>query len=442
MDTPRLILSVLYVSAGLLTFFTSDHTAYLFYVVAGLTAVSMFVRLRQSRRLTLSLVWETGFLLIIVNEVYLGLTTSGAEFNADIFSRALQALALGHALVVVTCDLCGGRGKVGETTGFAWNPSLGAVALVTGVALWYVLPQGIAALHGGRSSIDSDVSGPVAALAGSAGMLAPGLIALQTKALPRFRVAVAYAVASPILFAQFAIGTRYVLLVSAISPMLVIFGPSLSNKRMALRIGLVASILFGAFTAMLTFRTTGLENTPTKGAGSGGLLSNEGILVSVMRLISYYDSTPHLHGSSALSVLLFPLPRSIWPEKPTLIGYWFPREYGLGGFGETHSISLAYVGDGYADFGMIGVAAYCVCFGFLLGFGQRYVDRAFRTASAPQSVLAASILSITAFAVRSPITTLISVCGFMFWMTVVRHLSAQERTRSPVPLHRKHASNS
>jgi hypothetical protein len=64
------------------------------------------------------------------------------------------------------------------------------------------------------------------------------------------------------------------------------------------------------------------------------------------------------YGRQLLGVLLFFVPRSIWPDKPIGSGAELAQEYGF----VFSNISMNYFGDGYINFGYLGIVI------FLIGF--------------------------------------------------------------------------
>ena len=76
-------------------------------------------------------------------------------------------------------------------------------------------------------------------------------------------------------------------------------------------------------------------------------------------------------GSQLLVVLLFFVPRSIWPSKPVGSGF----EVADGNSLSFQNVSMPIVGEGYINYGIFGV----VLLGFLFGYVSRKFDRKFWT---------------------------------------------------------------
>lgn len=72
------------------------------------------------------------------------------------------------------------------------------------------------------------------------------------------------------------------------------------------------------------------------------------------------------YGSQLLGVLLFFVPRSIWPTKPIGSGYFVAEESGL----YFNNVSMNYFGEGFINFGFIGI----ILFALFLGYFNAFMD--------------------------------------------------------------------
>lgn len=430
----RVLISLLYLGAVIAALFDFTPSRLAVSTMAAIALLSALARLFQEKSITLALMWEVGFVVVVVNEAVQTQVSVVADYPIEAFRYAIQLLLLGHALVVVAADAVHGQGsagsrpdRVGRKSGVRL-PALAPLVVALG-ALAFLIPTALAALQYGRASTLAE-AGPLSALANSASMVAPALFAARFRHTSKHPLILSYLAASPVLLAQIAIGTRYPLLFAMLGPLLVVLGPRLGRARDLARFGYAALALVAASSVMLFYRVAGTRNN--QGFSSGQIqLSNEAVVVNGARLVHYFESHSYLFGASVASALTFAVPRSLWPEKPTLLGYWFPRAYGLGGFGEMHSISLGYIGDGYADFGLLGVIFYCLVLGGLLGVGQRFCDRAYRAGGDTARVFSSMLFPAAFFAVRSPVTTLINVIGIavvVFGISVVSSVTRNSRS--------------
>lgn len=380
-------------------------------ISALVTVFSIVTRLIQNRSLSLPMVWELGFLAI----VYYGVRSEVAEegFQCSNPSTVSAILVLGHCAAVVAMDLFGGLvGPSGPRNKSQQKIAHPVVTAIYIICVIYLVPVATQAALLGRVSVAEENSDPISQILKAACMLAPTMVTLSVSGSTRTRLIKGYLYSSPILLALIGLGTRYFVLCAIAAPMLAIYGPRISGTRVLLRYGALALTLLVATSAMLAFRSVGIlarsENVQIKVG-----LSTEGILFQTCALTEYFRTNPHLQGASALSMAVVLVPRALWADKPALIDYWFPRAAGQTGFGSTHSISTAYVGDGYADFGVIGVALYGAFWGLLVGYGQRVVASAWSAGTGDaHRALASLLLAIVYFGVRSPITAAVQVLAF------------------------------
>jgi hypothetical protein len=78
-------------------------------------------------------------------------------------------------------------------------------------------------------------------------------------------------------------------------------------------------------------------------------------------------------GLSSSTLLMFWVPRAVWPSKPTFLGYWFIREYApRGTVGSGHSVSFTFAGDAFADFGFWGGILFWAMMGYPIVLIERW----------------------------------------------------------------------
>lgn len=70
------------------------------------------------------------------------------------------------------------------------------------------------------------------------------------------------------------------------------------------------------------------------------------------------------NGKQLLGCFFFWLPRNIWTTKPVGSGYFIAQKYDLG-FGEFYNISMNYLGEGYINFGYIGIFVFVAALAYL-----------------------------------------------------------------------------
>jgi oligosaccharide repeat unit polymerase len=143
----------------------------------------------------------------------------------------------------------------------------------------------------------------------------------------------------------------------------------LRRQRMAVMLGalvlLLITGLIGVARSAAANRQVTFANVIAEpfGAGNNLFLPVAGLSTTVPAEI------PYLHGDSYLQVFVLPIPRALWPTKPTddittVITRFDPDNSGL---------AFPAFGEGYANFGFIGVA---LC-GVLLGGAAELLHRRF-----------------------------------------------------------------
>jgi oligosaccharide repeat unit polymerase len=175
--------------------------------------------------------------------------------------------------------------------------------------------------------------------------------------------------------------------------------------------------------------STIVSNVDILSASLATTMSPEGIIQSYAKMIGYFETHPFLYGQSSGFLLYFWVPRSIWPEKPKMLGYWMVRATDSDvGFSSGHSASYGFCGDFYADFGMFGA----IFFSFGIGLGLKKLEqfRAKRYAEKGTGLILAVITyPFVFFAVRSPITSSMTTIGLIVvYMVLSKILFEKSKT--------------
>ena len=148
--------------------------------------------------------------------------------------------------------------------------------------------------------------------------------------------------------------------------------------------------------------------------------SYEAVVLSTAKMIEMFEYKEYMLGKSSSFLLYAWIPRSIWPEKPTMLGHWLIRERGETGFASNHSASFGYAGDAYADFGFLGGLLFSAIIGLVLRHFNEKVKYIFYYQRENSIIVLASIsYSYVFFFVRSPLTATISFAGIMLSYYIV-----------------------
>jgi hypothetical protein len=274
------------------------------------------------------------------------------------------------------------------------------------------------------------------ALWSAIGMVIPSILTYYVLVIKNGRLIYALALAAPILLIQMISGTRFVLLFSMIG--IIVVYMSANDRRWSWRklltaICLMLGLLYS--TVIMKEIRSGGSHFPAIVAGGVGdmtwlaepnlakfaeeFLSPEGVIDMTALMFRYFDTHPHLYGLSTSYLLYFWVPRSIWEEKPTMLGHWLIREY-RSGFSEGHSVSFGFIGDLYADFGLFSLIAI-----FMLGSGLFSLELFRRKMNANKGlgvVFGAMLYPYVFFFVRSPITSTINIFAIYLIYFVFRRL--------------------
>lgn len=138
-------------------------------------------------------------------------------------------------------------------------------------------------------------------------------------------------------------------------------------------------------------------------------LNPEGLLL-INSWIHANDGRPRAERlPESLFILYWWVPRSVWPSKPTMAGYWFPREMTtMRGYGSGHSFSGGFAFPALLDFGLVGGTFFSVIYGVLIAWFEAVVERR-RSSTDPISIVYSLLYFTCIFMIRSLHTSLIFV---------------------------------
>lgn len=237
---------------------------------------------------------------------------------------------------------------------------------------------------------------------------------------------------SPIFLILFLSGTRFPLLFALIGTIIVYqthFNNRISIKKYIIIGGLLGSLLISA-EVMKHLRSSSTKNTkfslldPNQDVNESfpqivaGFMTNEGIINGTASLFSYFNHHDYLYGQSSSFLFYFWVPRSIWQDKPTMLGHWLIRETSSGNVGSAHSASYGFTGDLYADFGWLSLI-----FIFLIGRALKYAEsiKNYTLVSKTYSmVIGAMLYPYVFFFVRSPITATMNFIGVLVVYYIIK----------------------
>ena len=153
---------------------------------------------------------------------------------------------------------------------------------------------------------------------------------------------------------RFAVAAFYI-------PMLFIYIPSIKSK-LTFPFVIIFALLV-VFPFLNIFR---LSNNYTHFSVDLSMLL-EGHFDSYQMMSRVVSEDFITYGYQLLGVLLFFVPRSIWPTKPIGSGYLIAHEYNY----YFDNLSMNYFGEGYINFGIIGMLGFSIIIGYINGYFDR-----------------------------------------------------------------------
>lgn len=212
-----------------------------------------------------------------------------------------------------------------------------------------------------------------------------------------------------------ATGTRYYIgyLIGAIVFIYLGRFEKIKRKQIIIIIAVVVVVILINFF-MRQYRMIGMENVEVKETFElfdwKQIFSNEGIFHMDMLIIDNINSNIDLQlGKENAFILYFWVPRFIWPNKPTMTGYWVVRELDPGNYSTGHSASGGFLFAALVDFGVIGGVLFCLIYGLLLSVIEKFYLKYRFTRYNPLIIYISLIIFTVFFMIRSLQTALISL---------------------------------
>ena len=401
-----------------------DNANNVFPAVCVVTAVSLLGRVVGVLRggsLSPIAMWELGFMWILVPEWAQRREDYEVALGSQNVASAVSLLVLGHCVVVIIVDAMtagapeGRDGKWSRMTSAFPDPLVLGGIITVALLVW--IPRTVqAGLIGRSAEVDAGGTGALGTLALFAGLSAPVLIAARLSRSGRPWLVKALVLGLPFMAAAAISGSRFYLLFAVLPPIAMWFFGSRATPVRVVAVVAGSVLVLGLTSLMLTSRQAGLESYAAGSASSAdrSVLRSEGVIEANARLANFFENHDHRGGASTKAVLTSVVPRVLWPDKPTLLGNWFPQaaDYGTSA---SHSVAFGYVGEGYSDVGALGAVLEAIIIGCLLGW------IAVKTSSARSRqglCLRAVTFPVFFFAFRSPVTGLIVVFGIyiLIWL--------------------------
>lgn len=410
-------------AVGLITCaFVSD--GWVCHAIGGaVTALALVLyALDNPKAFRIVLMWCAGFLTIITPEGLSDATIISRLYGADTYDIASRCIVASHFAVLLGHDIMFRERDVVPAPG-PWRLSVNVATpiLVIGwlITLVYLLPAAIVAYRGGRVAFEMrGMNSTFTAIAEGLSLttrivvpIAAVWIAKRTQGTTRTLMLI---MAASVFLLAVVAGVRFVLLFSAVGSAIAWMVPRPPSRRTFAVLLSLATVLLIASRVLSETRTFGIRDADVgdvikETSASDFVVQSEKSVRSMTQAVIYARRHGYTDGRTTGAVLVFWVPRALWPGKPTLIGYWLPREFGRVDPG--FSAAPAFTGATYVDFGLWGSVAVWLIGGLLFGLLERVVARVCANENDARVLLAAPLYGGAFFAVRSPDTAALTLVG-------------------------------
>ena len=269
-------------------------------------------------------------------------------------------------------------------------------------------------------------------LANSMGIILPSLIAFLFKDANGNVKWLQWILVLPIFILHVILATRFKLLFSfvpfcIISGLIDISKPNWKTNASLLIILISASIL-SSFMKDNRYKSLGELGTNEYVADEyknsrwsvklAAELSPEGIIQVAKYADDYFKNHDLRYGLESTNIFYRWIPRKLWPNKPTTLDHWLIRYYE--DVPDTHSTSSGFIGIFRADFGWFALI-FAFFIGLIVAKINAYMEGvcAINTQSI-EIVMAAAMIPLTFFIVRSPITSTYTLLFEYFIYLIIR----------------------
>lgn len=413
----------------------SEISNAIFYLYFILIAID----LKNTKSITFLQVWVFSFIFIINSEMLLldnDISTELDLATARFLITANNTVIIGYLLNIKKPSIQHNIKIANSNLIQIKNDRLYLVLIILFEIIYiiYFLPNALSSFYTGRNTniiSTSESSMAFSTILSSMGMILPAITAFYIKIKNR-KTIYAILLTSPIFLILFLNGTRFPLLFSTVGLLSVcglIRFHNLKLKYITI-LALSAIILIQLTSIMKDFRVRGVRNkseveltVDKKKYFSSEVakeMSPEGIFDMSRLMLKYFEFNPHTLGVSSGFILYFWIPRTIWPEKPTMIGYWLLRT-DRSGFSIGNNSSFGFAGELYSDFGL-----FSLIFLLILGMVIKKIERGWNTIiKGPlsyQIIIYSMLLPYLFFFVRSPVTSSTMFIGMLILYKIFKLL--------------------
>jgi hypothetical protein len=388
--------------------------------IVTLLALVLFI-LDDPRAFRIVLMWCVGFLSILAGEGLSDASVIIRLYGADAYDTASRCIVASHFAVLLGRELVfDERRVVPATSPWRLSTRIATPVLILGwlITLVYLMPTALVAYQGGRAAFESRQLSTITAIAEGLSLttrivvpIAAVWIAKQSTGSTRLLMLL---MAASVFLLGLVSGVRFVLLFSAVGSAIAWMVPRPPSRRTFAVLFAVALTLAIASRVLSETRTFGIGESDVGSVIDASsptefVVMSEKSVQSMTQAVIYARHRGHTDGRTSAAVLVFWVPRALWPDKPTLIGFWLPREFGRveSGF----SAAPAFTGSSYVDFGLWGSVVLWFIGGLFFGVLERATARVCAAEGDARVLFVAPLYGGAFFAVRSPDTAALTLVG-------------------------------
>lgn len=387
----------------------------------------------DKKTLTLFQTWLVGFIFIILSDAILTAPGSKILQAVKFLLIANHLIIIGYLVPMKFRRLQGNYQLIKKVKATRRTYFVLLALLVSYVV--YALPGAILSYSLGRNAaagiLWENRNLLLSSIFGGLGYVLPSIIAFYYKEIRKEKsILIPLLLSIPVFIILFIGGSRFPLLFS-FGGFIIITQVS-STGRISLNLKIIGFLLLLIVSSYLMgqFRSGGLAGfqSPTGHTNPYTRLSQriayymspEGTVDQTAMLMAHFENNPHTYGKSVLFLTYFWVPRSLWPDKPTMLGHWLIREYRTG-FSEGHSSSFGFTGELFADFGYFSLL-FVFLLGILLNWADKFIAYQLAQPMSYPKILVGMILSYVFFFVRSPITATMTFLSILLVYFMIREL--------------------
>ncbi|MFC4633313.1 O-antigen polymerase [Dokdonia ponticola] len=432
----KILISLILIFANLLLFSIDDFMligSIYFYFCSLFLGIEILI----FKKFEVIHVWMAAFMFIILSEVFT-YTPSTIDTN---YPDALRYLITSNNLVLIgyisgLSNILYPELKITSSNSKFSTSKLIPFLFIILISFYvgFKIKNAILTFSLGRNVIGTGTNDSfiLGSIINALGYVLPAIIAYYYIILKEESFRKAFILSAPIFLILFMNGTRFPLLFAVLGFVLV--AQSKNNKKEKSNslffIGSVVIALFLLTTVMKHIRSSTTRDTDivfvesyssfsSFPAYASSFMSPEGVVDMTSLLFKYFDTNEFKYGSSSSFILYFWVPRSVWEDKPTMLGYWLIREF-RSGYSDGHSSSFGFTGDFYADFGYFSYIPIFFIGTFLRWF-EDYRIRAIKENSF-SIVVASMLLPYCFFFVRSPITSTMNFIAILLFYSIFKKI--------------------